>query len=214
MKPIKKRFHRRAELGMMRLYLRDINHVIETLKGAGLDVTISDIHAEYDSMDELKAENGMEIYRLNITGKRPEFPYGEICLELSNKTDSYLEIDGDGHPLSSCWHNLRDHLTSIKQPWHIKVFAPAQLFPRFFTLCAISIFLRIFNQNASTILGATALVYGLVSSCYRRYPTVILERPHEHQSFWKRNGDKIIIGGVSMLLGSCMPALWKWIAGH
>lgn len=201
----------------VRLYRGDVENLIDILTNSGLNVVISDSEFTYDDLDELRAHRGTEIKELKIDGADPESNgTRRVSVKLSNHKDAYLSLYGRRPPLESCWHRLRDFLTARRR-WHQKILNPwfAWVLVIFAGLAG-ELLEQAFPSRADS---AHALAYGIAiafwASCLyfaRAYPVVLLDRQHEHESFWRRNRDKITLTFIGAVIGSIVTlavrAIW------
>jgi hypothetical protein len=187
-----------AHIPRVRLYRSDVESLIDIIKNAGLVPIISDTSFTYDSLDELKAEKGSDIVELEIKGADPEGSgVRGITLRLSNRNDAYLSLYGRRPILETCWHRLREFLKS-KRRWHQTLTNPWVAWVFVLLTCFPAEILRI--SNALHPVSSYVFAYGLSLSYFaftlwwdKKYPVVLLDRQHEYESYWKRNGDKIIL---------------------
>jgi len=214
MKRVDESEHLSIHLSRVRLYRGDVENLIDIITSAGLNLTIGDSAFTYDTLDELKAEKGSEISQLQIKGTDPEGSGVKgISLTLSNRKDAYLSLYGRRPQLEACWYRLRDFLAA-RHRWHQKLMNPwiawcfVALAGFFGGILKLTTSLRI--ESAYLLSFGIAISYWICTLCWaRKYPVILLNRQHEHESFWKRNGDKVILLVVGAVIGTVSTLLVK-----
>lgn len=206
-----------VHLPRVRLYRHDVESIFDIIKNANLSLTIGDSAFTYDSLDELKTEKGSKITQLEIKGSQTgDYAVGGITLKLSNRKEAYLSMHGRTPVLETCWYRLRD-LMAARRRWYQNLLNPwtAWLF-----VIAAGILGAILNATTSLRLDVANLIsYGFAFTFWlctfywtRNYSVVLLDRHHEHETFWKRNGDKVILLVAGALIGAVATSVLKAFA--
>ena len=218
MKRVDESEHLSVHLPRVRLYRGDVENIIDILKKAGLKITIGDAEFVYDSLDELKAEKGPAVGYLQLKGIEEGSGVKGITLTLSNRENASLWLYGRHTSFEVCWHRLRDFLVSRRR-WYYKVLNPwtawiLVLLAGLFGVTLKKLFPSL-GDAAYIITYVSTLSYWLISLYWsRKYPVILLHRQHEHESFWRRNGDKIVLVIVSAVVGSAVTLAVKWLIGR
>jgi hypothetical protein len=217
MKRVDQSAHFFSRLPRIRLYRGDLSHLIDILTHAELQVTIDDSEFIYDNLDKLRSEKGPEISFLRITGvARGGSGFPRITLTLHSRDDASLSLHGHGAPLEACWFRVRDFFASRRR-WHQRVLNPWIAWGSFVLAgpigLAMSALALLPAPIAYALLYGFAMIYWLAAIFWSRsYPVIVLDRSHEHQSFWRRNGDKIILLILGAAIGAAVTFLTQWLA--
>jgi hypothetical protein len=204
-------------LPRIRLFRDDLERIVDIMKDAGLEITITDSTHKYSDFDDVKGNRGSRIRQLKVQGapsedllnKQPALKsWDSLSVEFRSDDKTWLWVSQPGPPLEVYWHRVRDLILGCRR-WHEKALNP---WVGWFTLSALCAFLSVglaiphpFRQAFAITVGSLlgiSLVYCLLSLYWRlTYPVLILDRGHEWQSFWRRNGDKIILAFLSGVIG-------------
>ena len=76
----------------VRLYLDDLEHIVQVLKGRGFEVKLSDNDYEFDSLEEIKEYRGKKTSILNINGKG-DGDWHDISINFSKRNISLFRYE-------------------------------------------------------------------------------------------------------------------------
>lgn len=223
------------------LFREDIDRIIDLLTESGCEVTISDNEHKFDDLDDLKSHRGSEIGELRIRANRKVGQSIELEFEDSIVGIPRIGLHGhfsstdepsDNGSLKNCWHEIRDLLNQRRQ-WYHSAFTPflGLLGVYIISMIGLSYALPLTSKHSSPNGEATshtgigfdtvrALLF-VASLCYlgvslyiwRQCGTIWLDRRHEVSNFWKRNGDKVLVGVVLLFIGGVIGAFIKSLTG-
>jgi hypothetical protein len=200
-------------LTRVRLYRGDLDYLLDALRDAGLTTAISDSEFIYDDLDDLKKQRGSKIKNLKIEGTHDEgYRRERITLQFSNCEDIRLYMYGRRSALEVGYFRVRDYLLKKKR-WHQIATNPwlAYIFFCFIPLGVLVLKNTTSLPLANSIFIAITFTCSWWLFCYvwtRTYPIILLDRTHEHESFWKRNGDKIILLVIGALVGGLLTQVF------
>ena len=196
----------------VRLYLDDLENIVQMLKGRGFEVKLSDNDYEFDSLEEIKEYRGTKTNVLNINGKKNgSWPNISIC--FSKRDISLFRHGGEDQNILLIWHEIKDFLNG-KLYWHqrvldLKIWGFILLLSPSFILYPM-----MFGASVSLVkqliwvLSPCILVPLLISFLWSQFfPGLYVDRRFRVLNFWQRNSDKIIL----LLLGTVFGVFVKWL---
>lgn len=189
------------------LYLEDINELFQVIQGVAKDVRIEVPGYELETPDELGAlaQKLPEkvLHELRIMASEPyltlDFYPHSSRLYISDQT---LELLGVQTKISELISRRKQALWWAMNPWMVPVLGPMAIY--------------VGAQFNKWVLGAvsvivTAVYWWMYRRLFRRYTIIFLKSRKEHDSFWERNQDKIILAVLSALLGAIAKGLYEYI---
>ena len=198
-----------------KIYLDDIEDILEILKEHNLSVEISDDDNIYDSIDEIKTLRGETPAKIKIHG-RPEGDalFEWISLEMS-RAGSTIYVNHSKNLLLPAHAIEKIFIQSKRKPIYSVVnakFAKAQIKTSFVVGVVLFLFSSEFEglKNASIVMGCIALAWCSVYVFSELNPDtntdIELKRRH-NKGFYKRNKDKIIVGVLMAIVGASLALL-------
>lgn len=196
----------------VRLYLDDLEHIVQMLKGRGFEVKLSDNDYEFDSLEEIKEYRGTKTSVLSINGKE-DGSWHDISINFSKRNISLFRHGGDDQNILLIWHELKDFLNG-KLYWHQRVL-DLRIWGLLLLLSpSFILYPMIFGVSASLVkqlmwfLFPCILAPLIISFLWSQYfPGLYIDRRFRVLNFWQRNSDKIIL----LLLGAVVGFFLKWL---
>jgi hypothetical protein len=203
------------KLPPLKLYLEDIEHMVDLLKPVSLNPTILTDEYEYANLSELQGEKQKVLRKLLITADTSD----GFSIALNLKSDSAdLSVIGAEQPnMRGVFDQVLDYLRERKEyaimlsrfAFFCFLFLVASLAPLLFdrfdvTYAGLLIILAAVVA-ISTILGLTQSFLAT-----HRYSTILLTYGSNAPSFWKRNWEKIAIAVVSGLINLVIGIILGW----
>jgi hypothetical protein len=204
----------RQRFASVALYQDDLNEILNSLKKRGLKIKLSDSDYEYETIDELAENRGDIIKSLSISGYK-ESSDRSVDFEFE-KESIRLRADREDDLVAS-WQEIKG-LLEKRVPSYAR-FLKLENWLWGFGIVALFGHDSIGSMATNPIPGylfaaaLTILGYGSIYSIiYRSQNSFIyLKRQHQILSFWKRNGEKIlmliigaVIGGIAKGIGDTL----------
>ncbi|MBL8522814.1 MAG: hypothetical protein JNN20_03915 [Betaproteobacteria bacterium] len=183
------------------LYLHDIRHLCDEAAKRGLEIHIGDEQYEYDSIDEVKQEKGDVIRSIRIWFKDPS-SLETLRLELG--VGEWEVRCGRSDVLAGLQAIVINTLAD-RQPWFAKWPSILPTLGISSTAILLSEFaLKSWPATSRTLIVAAAIFFLISSIC--QFARLLngrlkLKREHEEQSWYERNGEKLLYGFVGAVLG-------------
>ena len=203
-----------TSLRPVRLYMEDLEHIIELIKIRSLEINISDEDYKYDTLDEIQKYRGDIIHDLSIVAKKKgNWPLIRIGFSRENIK---LFLHSEDEQIILLWHELKDFLKS-KLKWYQYIFHP-YLQPGILSGSIglvvgsiLGLLIYGFSPEAVKITNYIyipfALIFLFFLIFYRQFFTILyIGRRHKVLNFWQRNRDKIILSISCVILGVAL----KW----
>jgi len=211
MKRKKKTLEGHTLLKPVRLYLDDLEHIIERMERDDLGIIISDTDSEYESLEEISEYRGSVITNISITGRKKEdLPYIQISFSCDNIA---LILHGEDEKLTILWHEFKGFLKS-KFQWHQFILNPWIWLFVLLGSPAILVWSMVFGAPTEFVIPTYFIFLGcasvplLISYLLRQYyPLLYLDRRHKIMNFWQRNRDNIFL----LIIGGLLGATIKWL---
>lgn len=186
----------------VRVYLEDLEFVLEELRSHGLQVEIRDELYVYDDLNELVSKAGVRPKSVSFEAKGPEAaPYWQLSLTIDR---SAARI----HARQQGWaYTIRDFLES-RVPSHYRIANPWLLyFAVFIPLVPLLQFAG--KTKASGVYVPSSWIFAylllgivwLLSIFHRKFDYGVILRRRVDGGFWSRNADKLALSGLSALIG-------------
>jgi len=195
----------------VRLYLDDLEHIVQVLTGRGFEVKLADADYEYDTLEEIKQYRGTKINVLNIQGKKDR-SWHDISVGFAKNTISLFRNASDENTLL-VWHELKEFLKG-KVYWHQRVLdtriwgvllllSPSFIFyPMLFGISAASM------KQLLWVIFPAILLPLLISFLWSQlFPGLYVDRRFRVLNFWQRNSDKVLL----LILGAVVGGFVKWL---
>ena len=195
----------------VRLYLDDLENIVEMFKSRGFEIELSDSDYEFDSLEEIKDYRGKKIRVLNLNSKSERVLH-DIKIQFS-KRHIWLSRHSDDENILLLWHELKDFLKS-KLYWHQRVLdfniwglilllSPSFIFYPMIFGASSSLVKEMMWFLFPCILGP--LFISILWTWY--FPGLYVDRRFRVLNFWQRNSDNIIL----LLIGAVLGFLVKWL---
>lgn len=203
-----------------KIYLDDIEDILEILKENDINVEISDDDNIYDSIDELVVVKGKNPKKIKLHGRKEEKPFFEwINIELT-RTGSTIYVNHSRNLLLPA-HEIEKLLMTRKRKQIYSVvntrFAKGQIKSN--SLVALAFVLLSSGYEKFFYPGMAfagfALIWAVVFIIAELNPDsnteIELERRH-NRGIYTRNKDKIIVGVLMALVGAGLTLLVTFIS--
>ncbi len=200
----------REDISPVRLLRDDLERILDTLREAQLEVTLSDSTHVFDSLEDVISGRGQRPRRLKIKGGRG---YDSVSIDIRGPQatlSAYGDLLGLGHQLKSILQASIPLRARFLNPW-IMFFAIQALF-------VFDEFFLLFHRGSQTltfsrlfILPALFLVGLLLAAITDRHLNygVLLKRRHVG-GFWKRNADQLFLLILGTILGAIVTLVVQW----
>lgn len=187
----------------------DVEEILAILNATCKNVTISDGTYSFGSVDELIQTKGSRPRELSLSGGSP---YVSLSIKPLTLTGVHLYADGSEGaeiPFLKTKEYLRRRARrlglSLPLPW---------------VLLGMGILTNILNLRfpdlipiwipmAFNILASITFLNRLIERGV--FCRIRLERRHEATTFWSRNGERIIVGLIGVILGALVKELVTWV---
>lgn len=211
---MKKKTNRLCErLNPAKLYLDDIEKIVETMLQISDKVEISNEEYSFESLDELKELKQEALRNLEITASHPS------RISIHFKKDSiYLHASDDAPASRGILEKIKEIVAqrSRRLVWLLN---SNFLSGGFFALSMIVfIFYGVIDGNGYCFLaGIIGVIIGWfwswrsIRSQHFNYSVIILKHRIDAPSFFKRNRDKIIIAIIASVIGGIVVVVFQKI---
>jgi hypothetical protein len=203
------------------MYREDLERFIGFFQTACEVVAISDGKNRYDSLDEMKAENGPKISNLDIRGERPGLHFlldrQETVHNSSTPTTvifNELRTEEVTDEADALFFKVQEFLLEHQRPWARWPFALLS----FITLCGAIISVARHDRVGTpplliallwTISFAVCAVLG-----FKVDNLITLNKRIECQSFWSRNKESLAKHAITAAISAIFGGIAGWIFGH
>ncbi|MGX7850936.1 hypothetical protein [Pseudomonas aeruginosa] len=195
------------------LYLTDIERLILIGADRGLNVKISDSTDEFDDLTDLIENRGKRIKSLNLifsANSLPSILNNVIKLEIGEKGISLRSANDD--KLLPAWLAMKTYIEN-----HEPIYAPLMK-PTVWLLIVLGVLAVLPRLSwapsesfARVLILAVPAWLCLYSAYYLKKTSVYLQKKHEIEGFWDRNGEKILLAVFSALIGAVLSVAGQLI---
>jgi hypothetical protein len=206
----------------VKLYREDLDALLSLFQSYCDTVTISDADSEYESLDELKHHVGSRVRTIELAGTKPN-----ITLALTSQASTLRHLS-EGMVLTSEETDRADLLFSRTREFLLK---RKRLLARVFTIQGIvvgclavvtlALFLNWHYQRQDNGILVLVMLFGIMPIVFIGAPvihggfrSVTLDSQLTASSFWKRNGDHILLLAIGTIIGVGGTLLSQWLAHH
>jgi len=199
-----------VRLSYAKLYLDDLERIIELMKEQSLEVLIKDDDFEYESIAEMVEKRGDKKSQIMIIGRRSDAKWLDVTLDVDGRT---LGLRADGE-LELVWHRIKDFVAD-KTPWYSRYI---EIFPwsiiTFTLLFQYTSFIDWETKilavpvwfNTLVVVASLIFAFSILKTITDR--GVVLVPRHAAKNFWTRNADRILM----LIVGAIIGAFGKYIA--
>jgi hypothetical protein len=190
------------------LTLDDVEEMLEVIRAHCKKATIKAGGYEFDSLDELKTKYGTRPKELALAGTSPW-----VDLVLAGEWGGDLDASGDSEA-QACFLKLQRILLSRRKLVSYLP-GPSVAFPVFFVALGIDLVATLSRAHLGIFwkvayYAATVLPLFSLLARSRFAWSIVLERPHERKTFWKRKGDEIVM----RIIVAVMAGIGGWVAAR
>jgi hypothetical protein len=195
----------------VRVFLDDLEEIVGMLSSMSLDVAIIVGQIQFDSLSELREQQGASVGQLMLRGRHRETDWIEIKLDFSHRALQFSS--GDTRQLGPQTFAILERARALRYfPFWLKLWP---WFASAWTLSAVSWFLPKRYLPVVTSLSLL-LIAGVSTALWLRTGATWIRLRRRHEGgFWKRNSDKILllfIGTlIGTLIGTTVTALVQWL---
>lgn len=196
----------------LRLFLDDLEKVIQILKAHNFSVKFYDNDYEYESLDEIRKYRGPRIVSLKIDGEGDGY-LQKLSINFSKERIILYRHGESDQNILLAWQEIKDFLCK-KLHWYQRVFTPWIWGFVFIIALCVCPFCYVLGASARAIvltmwlLFPAIIVLLLVSHFWCKFfPGLYLDRKFRVLNFWQRNSDKIILvllGALFGFIGKCI----------
>jgi hypothetical protein len=202
-------------LSPVKLYLDDIEEIINKIQFVCSKVKIANKDYEFDSIEEFINNSGKKIKELSIDGRSPN-----ISIDIK-KFKINLFTTGETEAVIGLWYNLKEFLKS-KSAWYSR-FLNAWVWGLtlwsflFISKIILDITIsypevyKVVNVFSIVILAILLLFFLLSLLKHWNGSTIHLERRHKASNFWERNRDNIITGLIGAIIGATITLAGQFL---
>lgn len=193
-----------------KLYLDDLERIVETMEEQSLDVRFKDDEYEYDSLKEIVEKRGEKKSHIEIIGIKSDEVWRSVSLNIDGRK-LFLHADGD---LELTWHKIKEYIKS-KTPWYSR-FIDVWMWGciTFVILGQYTSFIDAETKKLiaptwfNSLVSVVALIFAFV--IFRDFSDrgVFIVYRHENKNFFVKNGDKILL----IIIGALIGVFGKYIA--
>ena len=199
-----------VRLSYARLYLDDLERMVELMKEQSLEVLFKDDDFEYESIAEIVEKRGDKKSQIMIIGRRSDAKWLDVTLDVDGRT---LGLRADGE-LELVWHRIKDFVAD-KTPWYSRYI---EIFPwsiiTFTLLFQYTSFIDWETKilavpvwfNTLVVVASLIFAFSILKTITDR--GVVLVPRHAAKNFWTRNADRILM----LIVGAIIGAFGKYIA--
>jgi hypothetical protein len=196
-----------------KLYLEDIEDIIEKLTQKSLTIKLYDDDNIYDNINELIELKGKNPKKLTIEGKAELFEYISIKID---KNDIWINSNGS-EILYLCGLELNEFIRT-KKNWLLTFLNPNLLLA--LSTFSLLFLLSLFDKTTKTLpynwlIWIPVILYSLlIFRTIFKYFWINLELVRRHQyGFIKRNKDSILLMIISAIFGSLLTIITQKLTG-
>ncbi len=205
--------HLSVRLTYTKLYLDELERILDLLKEQSLVIEINDKEFEYESINEVVEKKGERLSQIEIVGKKPDNRWCDITLTIKGRrimlrANSKLEL---------LWRRVKDFV-GTKTTWYARYFDPwvwgwitfglVTQYQLFLDKEAKQLIVPVWFKSLALFV-ASIFVISLFNVAINR--GVVLARKHSVSSFWSRNADRILMLILGVLIGGFGKYLLKLI---
>lgn len=211
---------RSESLEPSRLYLEDIEDILESFSKVTDDIIITTTDYELSGIDDFKKINEECLTELKISSSKPY-----ISLDFT-KSDTRIYISEDVPESRGIFEEIKEIIQSRRNKSSRIIQSPTLSgaiigFSFWFILPAVmnmrykGTVLEDVNDNNGLLLGTgiLVLVFGIIHSKWtldiriKKHSVIYLRRKSESPSFFRRNQDQIIIATFSAIVGAIIGGI-------